>query len=175
MNGIFNTVIHARMKLEALIEEYSAYDHWANSRFHERLAGEPEAVLDAPVASSFPSLRATLMHIRDAEAAWLARLTSAAVHWPAEANMDLLTFMKHVSRMRDHVRSLNGTALMEERAYADLKGNRFQQPAWQMLMHCFNHSSFHRGQLVTLMRALGLGDIPRTDLIVFQRLQQPAR
>lgn len=163
------------MKLEALIDEFSAYDHWANERFHERLSAEVDAVLDAHVPSSFPSLRATLMHIRDAEAAWLARLTGAPVAWPAEEATDLSSFLRYVTRMRDHVRTLGEDELVTTIAYADLKGNRHEQPAWQMLMHCCNHSSYHRGQLVTIMHGLGLGDVPRTDLILLQRLQQTVR
>jgi uncharacterized damage-inducible protein DinB len=46
-----------------------------------------------------------------------------------------------------------------------------RQQRWQILMHCFNHSSYHRGQLVTMMRQLDLTDIPAMDLVVFQRLQ----
>jgi uncharacterized damage-inducible protein DinB len=36
-------------------------------------------------------------------------------------------------------------------------------------LHCFNHSTQHRGQLITMMRTLGLDRIPATDLIVYQR------
>jgi uncharacterized damage-inducible protein DinB len=54
--------------------------------------------------------------------------------------------------------------------YPDLRGNLHRQPVWQLLLHCFNHSTQHRGQVITLMRTLGLGDIPANDLVVFQRL-----
>jgi uncharacterized damage-inducible protein DinB len=39
-----------------------------------------------------------------------------------------------------------------------------------MLLHCFNHSTQHRGQVITMMRTVGLVDIPANDLVVFQRL-----
>jgi uncharacterized damage-inducible protein DinB len=38
-----------------------------------------------------------------------------------------------------------------------------------MLMHAFNHASYHRGQAVTIMRQLSLEEIPALDLVVFQR------
>ena len=147
----------------------SHYDQWANARLVERLMREPAAVLDAPVKSSFPSLRDTLMHIRNAEHVWLQRLLGLPHNWPAEADSSLSMLLKHNDLLVMHVRSLDGSALERICTYHDLRGNAHQQPVWQMLMHCFNHSSYHRGQVITMMRALDLGDVPATDLIVYQR------
>jgi uncharacterized damage-inducible protein DinB len=38
-----------------------------------------------------------------------------------------------------------------------------------MLLHVFNHSNFHRGQLVTILRQLGEEKIPQTDYIHYSR------
>ena len=38
-----------------------------------------------------------------------------------------------------------------------------------MLLHLFNHQTFHRGQLVTMLRQNGIEKIPATDFIVFSR------
>jgi uncharacterized damage-inducible protein DinB len=39
-----------------------------------------------------------------------------------------------------------------------------------MFFHIMNHSSFHRGQLVTMLRNAGFeGKMPRTDMIVYLR------
>jgi len=152
-----------------LLHEYAAYDHWATARFVERLEREPGDTLDRPATSSFPSLRGTLLHIRDAQAAWLARLHGQPVRWPAEELTTLASVMAHAARFRDHVTALPMEDLLRVCAYKDLKGTSYSQPAWQMIMHCINHSSYHRGQVVTQMRELGLEDIPRTDLVHFQR------
>ena len=45
------------MSANELIKHYADYDQWANTRLVERLQREADAVLDAPVKSSFPSLR----------------------------------------------------------------------------------------------------------------------
>jgi uncharacterized damage-inducible protein DinB len=136
----------------------------------ERLGREPDSVLDAPVANSFPSLRATLLHIRDAEHAWWCRLTGTTVRWPAEEGTAIATVLVHSARLHDHVHALDGTRCSTVHAYQDLRGHTHQQTAWMMLMHCFNHSTQHRGQLITMMRALGLAEIPANDMVVFQRL-----
>ena len=158
------------MDLKHLIHHFAAYDLWANTRVAERLSRESEAILDEPVRSSFPSLRSTLMHVRNAEAAWFQRMSGIPQVWPAEPSEDLSTFLTHVRVMCDYARSLSSEELLASASYKDLKGNTHTTPRWQALMHCFNHATYHRGQLVTMMRALGLEDIPAMDLIVFQRL-----
>ncbi|MGI8581133.1 MAG: DinB family protein [Chitinophagaceae bacterium] len=40
---------------------------------------------------------------------------------------------------------------------------------YEMLLHLFNHQTFHRGQIVTMFRQLGFDKIPPTDFIVFSR------
>jgi uncharacterized damage-inducible protein DinB len=168
--GIFNTLINPTMDISSFISHYAAYDLWANTRISDRLSREPDSLLDAPVKSSFPSLRATLMHVRNAEAAWFQRMSGLQQVWPAEPTEEFSTFIKHVTVMCDYARSLSATELLADASYKDLKGNSHTSPRWQALMHCFNHGSYHRGQLVTVMRGLGLEDIPAMDLIVFQRL-----
>jgi uncharacterized damage-inducible protein DinB len=157
------------MGIAPLIDEYAAYDLWANTRLVERLQRERDDLLDTPVRSSFPSLRATLLHVRDAHHVWLCRLTSARHNWPAEEDRSLGTLLKHASLLRAHVRGLDDAALLQRHTYHDLKGRPHEQEAWRMLMHALNHASQHRGQAVTIMRQLGLEEIPALDLVVFQR------
>ena len=158
------------MDIADTISHYAAYDRWANTRISDRLGREADHILDAPVISSFPSLRATLMHMRNANAAWYQRMAGLPPMWPAEPSEAHSTFMKHVQVMHDYARRLTAEELLASVTYKDLKGTPHTTPRWQSLMHCFNHSTYHRGQLVTMMRALGLEDIPAMDLIVFQRL-----
>jgi uncharacterized damage-inducible protein DinB len=53
-------------------------------------------------------------------------------------------------------------------SYRDTAGTPFTTPLSQMLRHVVNHSSYHRGQVVTMLRQLGAA-APATDLIVFCR------
>ena len=158
------------MRIKDFLDPYAAYDQWANAQIAGRLAREPDEVLDAPVKSSFPSLRATLMHMRDAECVWRQRSEGRQPTWPAEPSMGIGTFMAYVDRMRAHVHDLSEEELLSTFSYQDLRGNTHTQIRWQALMHCFNHSTYHRGQLVTIMRMLDLGEIPQLDMVVYQRL-----
>jgi uncharacterized damage-inducible protein DinB len=157
------------MTIKPLLDQLAGYDLWANTRFIDRLSKENDAILDAAVPSSFPSLRATLLHIRDAHNTWCGRLTGTPTTWPAEAGQDIGSLLKYAVRLQDQVRGMDETTLLQVMHYHDLRGNAHVQPAWQMIMHAFNHGTYHRGQVVTMMRVLKLDDIPNTDLVRYQR------
>ncbi len=153
----------------ALIKHYADYDRWANHRYIDRLTMEPEGLLDREAPGSFPTIRQMMLHIRNAEHAWLMRVKEEPYNWPAEPDEDIRGLGRHCDLLHDHVSSLEDRDLLRVVEYSDTKGNRYRQPVWQMLMHCFNHSTQHRGQLITMMRHLGLKDIPANDLVVYQR------
>jgi len=54
-------------------------------------------------------------------------------------------------------------------SYKNMEGKEFNNPVWQLIMHCMNHSTFHRGQIVTMLRQFDVKDIPGTDLILYFR------
>jgi uncharacterized damage-inducible protein DinB len=53
--------------------------------------------------------------------------------------------------------------------YQNTKKEQFKQPIYQMLLHMFNHGTYHRGQLVTMLRQLGIQKLPSTDFIEWSR------
>lgn len=69
----------------------------------------------------------------------------------------------------DLVLSFGEEQLDETVNYHTLKGDAFESFRWQMIQHCVNHSSYHRGQLITMMRQVGATSIPNTDMIAFYR------
>ena len=52
--------------------------------------------------------------------------------------------------------------------YTDFAGNTHDTPFAATLRHVVNHASYHRGQVVTMLRQLGRKP-PVTDLIVYHR------
>ena len=53
--------------------------------------------------------------------------------------------------------------------YQTSRKEQFKQPIYQMLLHVFNHGTYHRGQLVNMLRQLGVDKIPATDFILWSR------
>lgn len=57
-------------------------------------------------------------------------------------------------------------------AYQNSRREQFKQPVFQILLHLFNHQTYHRGQLVSMFHQLQLKNIPNTDFISWSRLQK---
>ncbi len=69
----------------------------------------------------------------------------------------------------DWVRKANEVNINHVFAYQNSKKELFKQPVYEVLLQLFNHQSYHRGQVVTMFRQLGIDKIPATDFIVFSR------
>jgi uncharacterized damage-inducible protein DinB len=70
---------------------------------------------------------------------------------------------------QEWISNINEHGLQHEFIYMNSKKERFKQPVFQMLLHLFNHSTCHRGQIVTMLRQLGVEKIPSTDFIEWSR------
>ena len=73
----------------------------------------------------------------------------------------------------DYVSKLTQQDLERVIRYKNLTGEEFSNPLWQILHQLSNHATYHRGQIVTLLRQLGAKPVS-TDLIVFYREQAAA-
>jgi uncharacterized damage-inducible protein DinB len=49
-------------------------------------------------------------------------------------------------------------------------GMKYHQLRSEMIHHCMNHSTYHRGQIITMGKQLNLSKAPSTDLIFYYRL-----
>ena len=52
--------------------------------------------------------------------------------------------------------------------FRNIAGNQFRHPLWETMQHLVNHSTYHRGQVTTLLRQLGVKPMS-TDMIAFYR------
>lgn len=160
--------------MKSILENHTAYNLWANTRV-TGLLRENSSLLDKEVKSSFPSLRKTLYHIWGAEELWWKRL-----HGESLSKVPAMDFDGSFDEAVNHFLSVskNFAMLAVERdekffqlpnTYKDTRGNTWTNLHWQMIFHCTNHSTFHRGQIITMLRELGVTAIPATDMIVFYR------
>ncbi|MDX1476544.1 MAG: DinB family protein [Saprospiraceae bacterium] len=157
------------------IQLLANYNLWANKVQCTFLEGVDPAQLSTPVSSSFPSIRATLLHIWDAEVVWLQRVQGESPSaFPSEQyrgdNSQLLVAMpQHTGQLASYTQALSETQLNAEIDYMTLGGTTCRNTRAEMLQHCFNHSTYHRGQITVFVRQLGLGRPPSTDLIYYLR------
>lgn len=164
--------------MKEVLVDLAAYHRWANERLLNTVLKLPPDVTRQAVASSFPSLFETFQHVLWTEQVWILRLQM-------KENPDYLadepvsTFdqlakniLSHNARVVEWVQEQKEVFLMHPVAYYNTKKQYFKTPVYQCLLHLFNHGTYHRGQVVTMLRELGITKIPATDYIAFVRKEK---
>lgn len=161
--------------MKEMLLQLAAYHLWANQQLLDLIAQLPEEAQNKELTGSFPSLRKTVLHLWDAESIWWQRLKLQERITPASEGFE--------GSLKEAAQALYGlnrqwlewigeaheNALQHVFLYANSKREQFKQPTYQMLLHLFNHGTYHRGQLVNGLRQLGITKIPATDFIVWSR------
>ncbi|HEY5615455.1 MAG TPA: DinB family protein [Bacteroidota bacterium] len=150
------------------------FDKWATNRILEIVATLPEDLYSKSLNSSHGGIRGTLVHTFSADWVWLERWkgNNPTVFIKEE---DIPTFpllnerwAKLRNDMDGFVASLNEEKIQAGLSYKDMKGNPYTQLLWQQMQHLINHSTYHRGQVVTMLRQVGVKPVA-TDLIAYYR------
>lgn len=154
------------------IQQLYKYNRWANRQTLESSAKLTTDQFTKDLRCSYRSVRDTLAHLLGAEWIWLMR-------WNGESPKALLNpldfpdFASLSARWaeveQDQTAFVNGVtdeSLESPVTYLNTRGEPWTYPLWQMLQHVVNHSSYHRGQVATMLRQLGAVPAP-TDLLVF--------
>jgi len=156
------------------IQQLYDYNRWANHRILDATSKLSAEEFTKDLRNSFPSIRDTLVHILGGEWIWLTRWngispTGFPDTWDTSTHEALRKQWQEVER--DQTAFLSGLteqSLNKVIAYRNTAGNPFANPLWQMMRHVVNHSTYHRGQVTTMLRQLS-AEAVATDLIVFYR------
>jgi uncharacterized damage-inducible protein DinB len=161
--------------MKDILTEFADFNHWANQRITASIVKLPEQMHLQKVDSSFPSLHATVLHMWDAESAWWHRVKQQERQIvPGKTNQpqmkEVVEGLLLQSALWVEFVSETSPAILETQiSYRSFRGDAYTQPLYQILLHVFNHSTYHRGQLVTMMRNLGITEVPATDFILWSR------
>jgi uncharacterized damage-inducible protein DinB len=156
------------------IRQLYAYTEWANERILESIRGLSEDQLTRTLESSFPTIRATMAHIVMAEWVWLQRWKgvspTAVPEWARDAALETIEENLHAieAERAALIASLDDDALQRELSYRKIDGTPHVHRIGDLMLHVANHSTYHRGQLTTMLRQVGAKP-PSTDLIVYLR------
>jgi uncharacterized damage-inducible protein DinB len=148
------------------------YDSWANEEVLDAASRVTPADFTRGLGSSHGSVRDTLTHVVWAEWIWLERWKGASptvVFPPADfPSVDALRerFRSVAAERSAFMRRLTAEDLLQVREYRNLRGEAWRYPLWQQMHHVVNHSTYHRGQVVTMLRQLGAA-VPATDFLVY--------
>ena len=149
-----------------------SFNQWATNRLIDAARSLSAEDLMKDLGASYRSVHGTFVHTLWAEWIWLRR-------WRGESPKRV--FPEHEfqnlhavqSRWRDidadrqdFLGALTEDRLRAPLSYENLRGQRCEYSLVHMMQHVVNHSSYHRGQVVTLLRILGYTP-PSTDFLVY--------
>ncbi len=161
--------------MKQLLVSFARYERWANEKLLSVALGLSEEQQQQEMKSSFPSIHKTWLHIWDASSIWWQRMQEHE-----QVLVPSLTFhptMKDITngllqqnaQWIEWINDLEEVAMEKMLSYKNMKGDPFQQPVKDILLHLNNHGTYHRGQLVSMLRQVGVEMIPQTDYILFSR------
>ncbi len=152
--------------------ELFEYNDWANERLLSCAAGLRGAAWSEDLGGAFPTLLGLVAHVVGAERIWLMRCMGETPKgrpaWMADPSPEILRgVLGEVARERAaFLRSLGEGDLARPVSYTLLDGSGATLPLATLLRHAVNHSTYHRGQIASMLRRLGAAP-PATDLLVF--------
>ncbi len=147
-----------------------AYLDWANGVTLRAAADLPEAVLTADVGASFKSVLGTLRHMEWAERVWFERWVRGADPAGYAPPPDLAGLADSwgalAAERRAWLATLAADAAELEVAYAHPVRGPQRAVLGDLVQHAVDHATFHRGQVIGMMRQAGVAP-PATSLLRF--------
>ena len=154
--------------METMLATQMSYSRWASHKLLTYALTIPEEDLTRHLGNSHGSILKTFQHTYYADRAWLSRFEGAGAGFedpppgPSLTDLDrdwwpLLTRFEEVARTHESLGVLH---------YKNLKGQAFERPIWQVILHVVNHGTYHRGQIASMLRQQGHFP-PGTDLIYY--------
>lgn len=149
------------MSIQNFITNYAAYNLWANKKIIDWLKNVPEEYLYQQTTSSFTSIDYTLQHILRAQKFWLLFIAEEDIthfSWAVREN--------EVPQILDELEAISSTMKAKFSSYSDaeLLQTLHLNISWctnslsryEYMVHVINHSTYHRGQIITMARTVGI-------------------
>ena len=155
-----------------IVRELYRYNTWANGRVCAAASSLAAEEFTRDLGSSYLSVRDTLLHIVWAEWIWLQRWNGVSpqevFHSADFPSLDAVRaqWSEVDIEQRAFLDALTDARLLAVVRYVNLERETCQYPLWRQMYHVVNHSTYHRGQLTTMLRLLQAVPVP-TDFLVF--------
>ena len=161
------------------VKQLFAYTEWANDLAMDAAAKLSDENMRRDVGISHKSIFGTLLHMAGAEWIWLERWHGrspakavAWALWTTESCPDLATLKERWGEVIDgrgrFISELDEERLAADLAFKLLSGDPSSMRLVDQMHHVANHATMHRGQVVGMIRQLGI-DPPATDLLFYLR------
>ena len=160
------------------------YTEWANDLACNAAAQLADDDLRRDFKISHSSIFGTLLHMAGAEWIWLERWQGRSPAgkdawslWTTDSCPDPATLRRRwrdvIDARAEYISELDESRLMAELPFTLLNGDSSSLPLVGQMQHVVNHATLHRGQVVGMIRQLGIAP-PSTDLLFYLRREIPA-
>lgn len=155
------------MSLQKLMTNYADYNLWVNQQFVKWLSAKPDELLFKELPSSYSSIIKTLNHIWATEEYWYSIIAETS-EFDKRENVELVTdeilkgLLNRSTLLAELIKSFTEEELSKK---IKIESPWFQceLPKYDYLMQVINHGTYHRGQIVTIGRNIGITDATNTD------------
>lgn len=154
--------------------QLAGYNEWANAQSGAWLLDLSEDQWQQTQAgASFGTIAATVLHLAWAEKLWHQRVVAdtfsvAVPDAKTNSKAMLIDLWKLTSStLKNCIEQFDENQLSEKMEYRKNDGNLYALKYYQVFVHVFNHATFHRGQLITMLRQSGFTNITSTDMSSF--------
>ena len=149
------------------------YTGWASRKALEAVQALPPEEQTKPRGVSHESIARTLLHIYMADRIWYKRVVEPELEMPDwNMNFPLAKLARDWSELQQRweawAESLQDSGADRIVTYTMRDGSPGRTPASQLVLHVVNHGTLHRGQVVGMLRQLGIAP-PNTDLFYYLR------
>ena len=151
------------------------YNCWANKKMVTFVAEAGDEVVNLNKISSFPSINKTIFHIWDAESIWLDRLkgnpgnSKPGNSFKGSFKDACANFLETSFELQQFVAAIGELNVRHQIEYKSINGKPNSSTFQEVITHIVNHGTFHRGQLITMLRCAGFTNLDSTDLITYYR------
>jgi len=151
----------------------AAYNSWADDKVMAWLSQITDTQWEQPLPSSFSSIKQTSVHMASAEKIWVDFWTKEtnpvylSAHFEGSKN-ELINIWKIASTgIRNFIENYPEDNYNDLVTFVYPRGGSGQMVYWQSFAHIMNHSTYHRGQLVNLLRQAGFTGLSSLDLATY--------
>ncbi len=154
------------------LTEIADYSNWADNAIIKWLEQINDEQWEKEIESSFNSIAKTAIHIVSAKKIWIDfwRNVPDPVFLSAEfkgTKNELIEIWKKT--MDDYKKFIE---IYHEDNYTEIISFKVRGEEWKMefaetVLHQNNHATYHRGQLVTMLRQAGFNSFSNTDLATY--------
>ncbi|WP_246072964.1 DinB family protein [Paenibacillus dokdonensis] len=150
------------------------YHVWANRQVCNHLQNLPDEVCRKKIASVFPTIYDTIVHIYVIDRGWLSFLTGGGISEMSEEYIDNLKNTIEIIVAETHGKSIEELGHMQDELavrfqsfigqHEDIEvvypSGTFNARCVDYIQHMVNHGTYHRGNVTAMLRQLGYAGTP---------------